>query len=129
VAFVQLPLLPEFLARRTLAKLLRDTGLPEKHVEDYIWAMAEPGALTGAIHWYRGIPFSIREPVGRIRVPTTYVWGRNDFALGPFAAERTGSYVDGPYEFVDLDSSHWLPETEPEAVAEAVIKRVHSSPS
>jgi pimeloyl-ACP methyl ester carboxylesterase len=129
VAFVQLPLLPEFLARRTLAKTLRDTGLPEKHVEDYIWAMAEPGALTGAIHWYRGIPFSVREPIGRIRVPTSYLWGRHDFALNRFAAERTGSYVDGPYEFVDLDSSHWLPETEPEAVAQAVIGRVHSAPS
>jgi pimeloyl-ACP methyl ester carboxylesterase len=124
MAFFQLPLLPEFLARRTLAKTLRDTGLPERHVEDYIWAMAEPGALTGAINWYRGMPFSIREPVGRIHVPATYVWGRHDFALGRFAAERTGSYVDGPYEFVDLDASHWLPETEPEAVAEAIRNRV-----
>jgi pimeloyl-ACP methyl ester carboxylesterase len=128
MAFFQLPLLPEFLARRTLAKTLRDTGLPEQHVEDYIWAMAEPGALTGALNWYRGIPFSAREPIGRIRVPTTYVWGRHDFALNRFAAERTGSYVDGPYEFIDLDCSHWVPETEPEAVAEAILNRVRSSP-
>jgi pimeloyl-ACP methyl ester carboxylesterase len=129
MAFFQLPLLPEFLARRALAKTLRDTGLPDKHVDDYTSAMSEPGALTGAIHWYRGIPFSAREPIGRIRVPTTYVWGRHDFALNRFAAERTGSYVDGPYEFVDLDSGHWLPETEPEAVADAVIKRAHPESS
>jgi pimeloyl-ACP methyl ester carboxylesterase len=127
MAFFQLPLLPEILVRPALAKILRDTGLPEEHVNDYVAAMAEPGALTAAINWYRGLPFSMREPVGRIRVPTTYIWGRNDFALNRFAAERTGDYVDGPYEFLDLDASHWLPETEPEAVADAVLRRVRSS--
>ena len=127
MAFFQLPLLPELLVRRTLAKTLRYTGLPEEHVNAYLSAMAEPGVLTAAINWYRGIPFSITERVGRIRVPTTYVWSRHDVALNRFAAERTGSYVDAPYEFVDLDSSHWLPETEPEAVADAITKRVSTS--
>jgi pimeloyl-ACP methyl ester carboxylesterase len=127
MAFFQLPLLPEIFVRRILAKALRASGLPTAHANAYASAMDEPGALTGAIHWYRGIPFSMRQPVGRIRVPTTYVWGRHDVALTRFAAERTGSYLDGPYEFVDLDCGHWLPETEPDAVAEAVIKRVHSS--
>ena len=122
--FFQLPLLPELVVRPLLAKTLRNTGLPEEHVNANVSAMSEPGALTAAINWYRGLPFSIREPVGRIGVPTTYIWGRNDFALNRFAAERTGHYVDGPYEFIDLDASHWLPETEPEAVAEAVLKRV-----
>ena len=127
IAFFQLPLLPEIFVRRILAKALRARGLPTEHANAYASAMDEPGALTGAIHWYRGIPFSMGEPVGRIRVPTTYIWGRHDVALNRLAAERTGSYVDGPYEFVDLDCGHWLPETEPAAVAEAVIKRVHSS--
>jgi pimeloyl-ACP methyl ester carboxylesterase len=127
MALFQLPVLPEILARPALAKKLRDTGLPEEHVHDYVSAMAEPGALTAALNWYRGIPFLIREPIGRIRVPTTYVWGRHDFALNRFAAERTGAYVDGPYEFLDLDANHWLPETEPDAVAEAIIRRVHGS--
>ena len=127
--FFQLPLLPELVVRPLLAKTLRDTGLPEDHVNANVSAMAEPGALTAAINWYRGLPFSIREPVGRIGVPTTYIWGRNDFALSRFAAERTATYVDGPYEFLDLDAGHWLPETEPEAVANAIIRRVAQPPS
>jgi pimeloyl-ACP methyl ester carboxylesterase len=126
--FFQLPLLPEILIRRILAKALRSSGLPEQQVRTYVYAMADPGAMTGALNWYRGIPFSMREPVGRIRVPTTFVWGRRDPAINRFAAERTGAYVDGPYEFVDLDAGHWLPETEPDAVAGAVLKRVLSSP-
>ena len=126
--FFQLPLLPEILIRRILAKALRSSGLPEQQVRTYVYAMADPGAMTGALNWYRGLPFSMREPVGRIRVPTTFVWGRRDPAINRFAAERTGAYVDGPYEFVDLDAGHWLPETEPDAVAAAVLKRVLSSP-
>jgi pimeloyl-ACP methyl ester carboxylesterase len=129
MAFFQLPLLPEILVRRISAKILRDTGLPPEYVETYVSTMAEPDTLTGAINWYRGIPFSMRDPVGRIRVPTTYIWGRHDVALNRFAAERTGAYVDGPYEFLDLDANHWLPETEPDAVAEVIMKRAHGSVS
>ena len=86
--------------------------------------MAEPGALTGALNWYRGIPFSARTPIGAVRVPTTYIWGRHDFALGRAAAELTASYVTGPYAFVELDSGHWLPETDPVSVANAIGQRV-----
>ena len=120
----QLPFLPEALARRTLADTLRDSGLPPEHVERYVAGVAEPGALTGALNWYRGLPFSVGHQLGRIRVPTTYVWGRHDFALNRTAAERTGRYVSAPYRFVDLDAGHWLPEVEPEAVADAIVQRV-----
>ena len=129
IGFFQLPLLPEVLTRRMLAKGLRDSGLPEQHVKTYVYAMADPGAMTGGLNWYRGLPFSMRESFGRIRVPTTYIWGRHDFALNRYAAEATAKFVTGPYEFVDLDSGHWLPETEPDAVAEAIMKRVHGGAS
>ena len=89
--------------------------------------MAEPGALTGALNWYRGIPFSRRPPVGRITVPTTYIWGRDDLALARRAVELTADYVAGPYEVVELEAGHWLPETQPEAIADAILARVRSS--
>jgi pimeloyl-ACP methyl ester carboxylesterase len=127
MAFFQLPLLPETIIKPSLATMLRATGLPEEYISRYVSAMAQPGALAGAINWYRGLPFSIRETAGRIRVPTSYIWGRHDVALNRFAAERTANYVAGPYEFVDLDANHWLPETEPDAVAEAALRRIRSS--
>ena len=123
----QLPALPERLAQRTLAKFLHDGGLPDDFVDRYAAAMAEPGALTGALNWYRGIPFSRRPPLGRITVPTTYVWGRDDPALTRRAVELTADYVAGPYEVVELEAGHWLPETEPEAIADAILARVRSS--
>jgi pimeloyl-ACP methyl ester carboxylesterase len=124
VAFFQLPLLPEALAQQTLGTSLRDTRLPLKYVGRYCDAMARPGALRGALNWYRGLPFSRHAPVGPISVPTTYLWGRHDFALGRAAAELTERYVHGPYEFRELDSGHWLPEVEPQAVAEAICERI-----
>lgn len=124
MAFFQLPFLPEALAQRTLSKTLRDTRLPLKFVGRYCDAMADRDALTGALNWYRGLPFSVRDQAGPVEVPTTYVWGRHDFALGRVAAERTARYVRGPYEFLELDAGHWLPEVEPGAVAKAVLNRI-----
>jgi pimeloyl-ACP methyl ester carboxylesterase len=127
MALFQLPALPEALARRTLTKSLLDNGLPAVFVDRYVEAMAEPGALTGALNWYRGIPLSMRQPLGPIKVPTSYVWGRHDFALSRRAVELTADYVEGPYEVVELEAGHWLPETEPDAVADAVLARVEST--
>jgi pimeloyl-ACP methyl ester carboxylesterase len=120
----QLPVAPELLVARSLRSTLLGSGLPPAHVERYCRAMADSAALTGALGWYRGLPFSTRPPVGPVGVPTTYVWGRHDFALGRAAAERTASQVRGPYRFVELDAGHWLPETRPEEVAEAVLARI-----
>ena len=127
VGLFQLPVVPESIARRTLSKSLRNTGVPDEFADQYAKAMTEPGALTGAIDWYRGIPFSRRPPVGQITVPTTYIWGRHDVALARRAAELTADYVKGPYEVVELDAGHWLPETEPGAVADAILTRVRST--
>jgi len=123
MAFFQLPAVPEALVRRSLESMLTSSGLPVERAHAYAAAMSEPGALTGAINWYRGIPFTTR-PFRRIRVPTTYVWGRHDPALGRYAAEATADYVAAPYTFVDLDAGHWLPEHEPEAVTEAILTRI-----
>jgi pimeloyl-ACP methyl ester carboxylesterase len=121
LAYNQLPFLPESLAGLTLGRLLRGTGLPPKFINIYLDTMADRGTLTGGLNWYRGLPYSGRPTVGRIRVPTLFVWGNRDFALKRRAAELTADYVEGPYEFRELDSGHWLPETEPDTVAVAIL--------
>ena len=49
IGLFQLPALPEWLAGRTIAKSLRDSGVPPEFVDRYAAAMADPGALTGAL--------------------------------------------------------------------------------
>jgi hypothetical protein len=48
-------------------------------------------------------------------------------ALGRHAAELTRDHVTGPYEFVELDATHWLPETRPDECAAAIIRRAQST--
>ncbi|HEY6747499.1 MAG TPA: alpha/beta fold hydrolase [Mycobacteriales bacterium] len=114
----QLPLVPERLLLsgngKPLRTMLRRSGLPPAVADDYADRMAAPGALTAALNWYRALPLD-RPDIGRITVPTLYVWGDADFALGPAAAAGTARWVTGPYTFVQLDGAgHWIPEVEPE---------------
>lgn len=127
----QLPWLPDaFLGlgvrRGELAKNLVKTGMPADSAAHNERRMAEPGAITAAINWYRGLPFSLRDPVGRTTVPTTYVWGNADNFLGRAAAELTAKYVSADYRFVELDADHWLPENEPDRVSELILERIAS---
>jgi pimeloyl-ACP methyl ester carboxylesterase len=72
----RLPRLPELLlgAHRQwgLRRLLAHDGLGADWVDTYTGALAQPGALSAALAWYRAAtPFSLRAP--RIGVPTLYV--------------------------------------------------------
>jgi pimeloyl-ACP methyl ester carboxylesterase len=123
----QLPALPEVLLTRTIAASLRRQGLPAAAAEHYARRMAEPGAATAALNWYRAMPFSHMVATPRVRVPTTYAWGEKDFALGRAAAEMTADYVTGPYAFEVLHAGHWLPEKRPDQVASLVLARVRDA--
>ncbi|CCH80466.1 Alpha/beta hydrolase fold [Nostocoides japonicum T1-X7] len=120
MAFFQIPWLPEYVAGPTLRRTLEGSGLPAAHVEEYVRAMRQPGALSGALGWYRGVPHTKR-PVGRITVPTTYLWGNADPYLARASAELTATRVAADYRFVELDEGHWLPEKRPAEVADAVL--------
>ncbi|MFC8921864.1 alpha/beta fold hydrolase [Cellulosimicrobium sp. NPDC057127] len=121
--FFQLPVLPEVLLSRAMPSLLRRSGVPAEDADRYAARMREPGALRAALNWYRALPLA-RTPVADVTVPTTYVWGSGDQALGRRAAEDTERFVRAPYRFVELDTGHWLPETTPTEVAGAVADRV-----
>ncbi|GAA1151808.1 alpha/beta fold hydrolase [Nesterenkonia lutea] len=128
VLVFQLPWLPEALLRRRLTTLLRRMGLNESSAIAYGEFMAIDGRLTGALNWYRGmgLPDDRGSRRRMVTVPTTYVWGNGDQALGRRAAELTESYVQAKYRFVELDADHWLPENVPELVAREILAdRLH----
>ena len=129
----QLPWLPERLLLaddgRQLYRVLRGSGLGRGPAAEYVEAMRRPGALTAALHWYRGLPFGRGlAGAGPVRVPTLYVWGDADFALGPDAAARTAGQVSGPYTFVAVPgASHWIPEEHPDALLEPLLRHLRSA--
>ncbi|MEU2362332.1 alpha/beta hydrolase [Streptomyces noursei] len=96
--------------------------VPAELVESNVRRLAEPGALTAALNWYRAPESVISVPAGRIAVPTLFLWGSEDVALGRGAAESTGEWVDGPYRFEALEGvSHWLPEEVPARVTPQIL--------
>ncbi len=125
MAAFQVPFLPERVLAATLRTMLRGSGLPAQDTERYAAHLASADALSGPLNWYRGAPLSQLRPRD-VDVPTTYVWGSKDFALGRRAAELTAEHVTGPYEFIELEAGHWLPEKRPEECATAIISRAAS---
>ena len=130
----QLPVVPERMLLRGgskgLAQVLVRGGLDAEAARRYATRLAEPGALTGALNWYRALPYNLKAgPVPAVTVPTLYVWSDKDVALGRWAAERTARYVSGPYRFVELSGiSHWIPEEAPEALVDALLPHLAAHP-
>jgi pimeloyl-ACP methyl ester carboxylesterase len=119
----QVPFLPEatLLARdgAALRRALSRSGLPESAVDHYLARMREPDALSAALNWYRAIPWSIRDRVGTVHVPTLHVWSTGDPFLGRAATEATARFVAAPYRLEVLDGvSHWIPEVAPDRLAD-----------
>ena len=125
------PLLPEraLLARggALLRRALLRGGLPPARVDHYVARMREPGALAGALAWYRALPWGLREPVGTVRVPALHVWSTGDAFLGRTATEASAAHVDAPYRLEVLDGvPHWLPELAADRVADLVTAHVRA---
>lgn len=100
--------------------------VPADQVAEHVRILSEPGALTAALNWYRAMTAELGE-LASVTVPTTYVWSDCDTAIGRAGAENCGTFVDAPYEFVELTGiSHWIPEQAPDALAAAILKRVTS---
>jgi pimeloyl-ACP methyl ester carboxylesterase len=128
----QLPLLPERLLLAgngaALRRLLRSGGLDDALVDHYVRRMQEPGALSSALGWYRALPWSGRDPVGTVRVPTLHVWSTGDAFLGRAATEATERFVEAPYRLEVLAGvPHWIPELAADRVAELVTAHVRSA--
>ena len=123
MGFVQLPRLPEWLLSRGngrwTATALERSGLADAAAQRDAAAMAEPGALTGALNWYRALPLTRpRVATRRTTVPALYVWSDADIALRAKAANNTGRYVDADYRFEVLTGvSHWIPDMEPDRLS------------
>jgi pimeloyl-ACP methyl ester carboxylesterase len=132
IGLFQVPLLPERVllagGGTVLRTVLRRGGLPDDLVEHYVARMQEPAALSAALGWYRALPWSGGDPVGRVRVPTLHVWSTGDVFLGRAATEATGRFVEAPYRLEVLEGvPHWIPELAADEVAELVAAHVRST--
>jgi len=100
--------------------------LPAHLIDENVRRLSEEGALTSTLNWYRAVDDDFTVPAGRINVPTLYIWGTEDMALGRDAAERTAAFVDAPYRFEILNgASHWLPEEVPDKLIPLLLEHLN----
>ncbi len=130
VAFVQIPRLPEALARvnnwQALVRALRSSSRPgtfsDDDLESYRQAWSQPGAFTAMLNWYRAI---LRQPPkpsrnSRIAVPTLMIWGVHDVALERELAQPSIDLCErGQLVFFE-DATHWVQHEEPARVNQLI---------
>lgn len=133
------PVLPELLLTFNRLQVFRSVmyrWMPGNHVEEYQRVFAEPGALTAVLNWYRAAGRGDSGSLSpAVRTPVLFVWGNRDPAAGRKAVELQAQYLEGPYEFIELDAGHWLLERRTDIVIDAVLRHIrkyrsdHGSPA
>ena len=134
VFFFQVPGLPELLFRASnfdsLGRMLRSQPVnPEafapEDVRRYKQAMAQPGALTAALNYYRAFlryrnqrRFPDDAP---ITVPVLVLWGERDAYLNPHLTEGLSAWIPNLRVMRFPDVSHWIQNDAPERVNRLMI--------
>ena len=97
---------------QALRNSYKDTH-PADEIEEYIDVLSQPGALTGALNWYRGTSGIHPDrddggDWGPVATPTLHFWGNQDMAVGRAATLACREYMTGPYELIELNCGHWI---------------------
>ena len=144
--FFQIPRLPEWLIRRQdfraieqtfSEKVIRKDSFSREDIERYKEAARQPGALTGALNYYRANVFdrllppkregNLNQGDGRVRVPTLFIFAEQDFAIIPETVRGLDKYIDAYYHEVRIpDSGHWVQNEAAAQVNEALINFLSS---
>lgn len=123
----QLPVLPERLVGDPgrFADWLRGSGQSAAAAARDAAAMAERGAATGGLNWYRAMPLEKPAAEPLVRAPTLFVWSDGDVAITPASTDTAHQHVSGPFRFVTLRGvSHWIPDEVPDVLAELIVEQV-----
>ena len=123
IGFFQIPFLAErLLAARggaTVRRMFKGVALPEDVLAVYAGQIAEPGAATAMLNWYRAmrLPGARMPDLSRvIEVPTLVIWGEQDVALDLICLRGTERYVRDLAIKRLPGVSHWVQQDAPEAV-------------
>lgn len=120
----------EILAEDTkwMRTRLSRNGVPADAIAKHVSVLGNLDAMEAALAWYRARG-TYHSPVGRIQVPTLYIWGTADDTVGRVAAEGTRDLIDAPFQFVPLEGvGHFAADQSPEAVSELIRSHVIRHP-
>ena len=136
ILFFQLPFLPEAAIRRNdyafIEQVLRGTAIDASTFSDqdiaiYKQAIAQPGAATAALSYYRvlvqqGSRGMFRGTAMRVSAPTLLIWGEQDTALGKELTYGTECFApDLRIQYIP-NCSHWAQQERPNEVNAAMLE-------
>lgn len=114
--------------------------LTDAVADRYRQAWQQPGAMTGALAYYRASPlmpptadkagatgFTLNPADFMVNVPTTVIWGMQDVALLPVLLEGIEDLVPNLTLQTVEQASHWLLHEQPAIVAAAIAKFLEQS--
>jgi pimeloyl-ACP methyl ester carboxylesterase len=134
--FFQLPFLPEALIRANkyafVERVFRGMALDKSRFGDaelaqFTAALAQPGALTAAINYYRaliqqGARGMFHGTRMRVQAPTLMIWGEQDAFLGKELTYGTERFVqDLRIRYIPY-CSHWVQQEHPTRVNEYILE-------
>ena len=109
----QLPKIPELLFEKFPKiglGLLKNTGMTAQQLQDFQQDIVNEKRLSPALNWYRGIPFSSNKTLLKpITVPTLFIWGKHDSAVGAKSVALNHRFIKAPYKEIIMDATHWIP--------------------
>ncbi len=125
MAAFQLPVVPELvLSARDYGlprALLGASGVRGDDLERHIGALARPGALTGAVNYYRAMRGAGGALADEVAAPTRVIWGDRDPYLGAEMADP-GSRVAEREVCMIAGARHWPHWDAPDEVNALLIE-------
>lgn len=127
----QLPYLPEKGLRKDDFKILRKLwkNCEPAEIDDYLKVFSNPKQLTASLNYYRSNYKLLKQAangqiLGDINVPTLFIWGNKDIAVGSHSVNESHGFMKKDYEFIELDSGHWLIQTAYIELEKAISKHI-----
>ena len=127
--------LPEFLltiaGQYNMKKLL--AAVPQKQSEEYLSILAEQGALTAELNWYRAMSVETfvknRTFEKVVTRPCLFIWGINDPVIAESVIVKQERFIQGSYKNIALQAGHNLMQQQEKEVIKAILNHFTSGES
>jgi pimeloyl-ACP methyl ester carboxylesterase len=123
--FFRTPLLPEAIFTFNHLAMMDDAlyhDMTDAQRAEYHAVFSEPGALTAALNWYRS-PDGFGVAVApKVRLPVLFIWGNRDPAVGRYAVESQRNFIEGQFDYHELNAGHWVMEEATDEVDSTILQ-------
>lgn len=128
MAVFRTPVLAEYMfgtMNMGLLKAMHEVNRGEP-LDEYVRVLSEPGAMTGALNWYRASVVGLENDQASqaspmIQIPALFIGGRQDGAVAQSGIEAQAKYMTGPFESHMRDAGHWLMGEDTDFVVRTII--------